>query len=141
MAGLDDRPGIEQQAAQGKISVRLLEFAEPMIAEALEGDGEPSAADLESVLKLVVMIWNAKVMEQIGRGSGFVKEIERLVLKNPDLPAKAKSMTRLMLKRKGTAFPDDLRFISDFSLYLAQDGELRVKAEARLASERVSNEN
>ena len=64
MLALNDRLGIKQQAAQGKISVRLLEFAEPMIAEAFEGDGEPSAADLESVLKGVVMIWNAKVMEQ-----------------------------------------------------------------------------
>ena len=44
-------------------------------------------------------------------------------------------MTRLMLKRKATKFPDDLRFISDFSVYRALDGELRVKAEARLALE------
>jgi len=34
MLALNDRLGIKQQAAQGKISVRLLEFAEPMIAEA-----------------------------------------------------------------------------------------------------------
>ncbi len=135
MLPLDNRPGIKQQVAQGKISLRLLEFAEPMIDEAFESDGDPIAADLESVLKLVVTIWNAKVMEQIGQGSGFVKEIERLVLQNPDLPAKAKSMARLMLKRKATEFPEDLRFISDFSVYLAPDGELRVKAEARLAPE------
>ncbi len=135
MLPLGNRPGIKQQAAQGKISVRLLEFAEPMIDEAFEGDGEPSAADLESVLKGVVTIWNAKVMEQIGRGSSFVKEIERLLLQDPDLPAKAKSMTRLMLKRKAMEFPDDLRFISDLSVYLAPNGELRVKAEARLANE------
>lgn len=44
MLPLDDRPGIKQQVAQGKISLRLLEFAEPMIDEAFEGDGEPSAA-------------------------------------------------------------------------------------------------
>jgi len=111
-----------------------------MITEAFEGDGDPTAADLESVLKLVVMIWNAKVMEQIGRGSDQAKEIERLLVQNPNLPAEAGHMTRLMLERKITEFRDDLRFISDFSVYTTPNGELRVNAEARLASE-LSYEN
>ena len=140
MAGFVSRRGSKKQAAQGKISLRLLEFAEPMITEAFEGDGDPTAADLEGVLKLVVMIWNAKVMEQIGRGSGPVREIERLLLQNPDLPADAKNMTKLMLERKSTEFPNDFRFISDVSVYTAPNGEICVKAEARLASE-LSSEN
>jgi len=127
--------GIEKQASQGKISERLLEFAEPMIGEAFEGDGDPTAADLETVLKLVVTIWNAKVMEQIGRGSGYVDELERLMLRDPNLPPKAMYMIKLMLERKITEFRDDLRFIGDLKVYTAPDGEMRVKAEARLASE------
>ena len=135
MGSFGDRRGSKKQAAQGKISLRLLEFAQPMIDEAFEGDGDPTAAELESVLKLVVTIWNAKVVEQIGRGSGYVEEIERLMLQNPHLPAKAKYMTKLMLDRKITKFPDDLRFIGDFRVYTTPDGEMRVKAEARLTSE------
>jgi len=105
-----------------------------MIDEAFEGGGDPTAADLESVLKLVVTIWNAKVSEQIGRGSGFVDELERLML-DPSLPPKAEHMFKLMLERKTTRFPNDLRFIGDFKVYTRPDGEMRVKAEARLASE------
>ena len=130
-----DRVGRKKQEAQGKISVQLLEFAEPMISEAFEGHGEPTVDDLESLLKVVVAIWNAKVMEQIGRGSGYVEEIERLIFQDPHLPVEAKDMTRLMLERKTTEFSNDLRFISDFEVYTAPDGEMRVKAEARLASE------
>lgn len=135
MSGFGDRRGRQKQVTQGKISLRLLEFAEPMLEEALEGDGDPTEADLESVLKLVVTIWNAKVWEQIGRDSGYVKEIERLILQNPDAPPKARYMTKLMLERKITEFPYDLRFIGDVEVYTAPSGELRVKAEARLASE------
>jgi hypothetical protein len=129
-----NRRGSRKQAGQGKISQRLLEFAEPMIGEAFEGGGDPTAADLESVLKLVVTIWNAKVAEQIGRGPGFVDELERLML-DPSLPPEAEHMVKLMLERKTTRFPDDLRFIGDLKVYTSPDGEMRVKAEARLASE------
>lgn len=125
----------KKQAAHGKISLRLLEFAEPMIGKAFEGHGEPTVDDLKSVLEVVVAIWNAKVMEQIGQGSGYVEEIERLILQDPHLPVEAKGMTRLMLERKTTEFSNDLRFIGDFEIYTASDGEMRVKAEARLASE------
>ena len=135
MGSFGDRRGSKNGAAQGKISLRLIEFAEPMVAEAFEGDGDPTPSDLERVLELVVPIWNAKVMEQIGRGSGYVDEIERLILQDSHLPPKAKYMTNLMLERKITEFPDDLRFISDFKVYTAPNGEMRVKAEARLASE------
>lgn len=135
MSDFRGRLGSEKQAAQGKISLRLLEFAEPMISEAYGGDSEPTVGDLESVLTLAVTIWNAKVMEQVGRGSGYVEEIERLLLQDPHLVPEAKDITRLMLERKATAFPDDLRFIGDFEVYTAPDGEIRVKAEARLASE------
>ena len=137
MDNFGDRRGNKKQAIEGKISLRLLEFAEPMIAEAFEGDGDPSPADLESVLKLVVTIWNAKVMEQIGRGSGYVDEIERLMLQDSQLPPEARYMPKLMLERKITQFPDDLRFISDVKVYTTPDGEMSVKAEARLASELI----
>jgi hypothetical protein len=40
-----------------------------------------------------------------------------------------------MLERKTTEFPEDLRVIGDFRVYTTPDGEMRVKAEARLASE------
>ena len=109
-----DRVGRKKQEAQGKISVQLLEFAEPMISEAFEGHGEPTVDVLESLLKVVVAIWNAKVMEQIGRGSGYVEEIERLIFQDPHLPVEAKDMTRLMLERKTTEFSNDLRFITQF---------------------------
>jgi hypothetical protein len=115
--------------------VRLLEFAERMISKGFEGRGEPTVDGLESLLKVVVAIWNAKVMEQIGRGSEYVDEIERLIFQDPHLPVEAKDMTRLMLERKTTEFSNDLRFISDFEVYTAPDGEMRVKGEARLASE------
>jgi hypothetical protein len=105
-----------------------------MIGEAFEGGGDPTAADLESVFKLVVTVGNAKVTEQIGRGPGFAEELERLML-DPSLPPKAEHRVKLMLERKTTRFPDDLRFISDFKVYTAPDGEMRVKAKARLASE------
>ena len=135
MYSFGDRRGRKMQAAEGKISLRLIEFAEPMVAEAFEGDGDPTPADLESVLKLAVTIWNAKVVEQIGRGSGYVDEIERLILRNSQLPPKARYMTKLMQERKITKFPDDVRLISDFKAYTTPDGEMSVKAEARLASD------
>ncbi len=86
-------------------------------------------------LKLVVIIWNAKVTEQIGRGPGLVDELERLTVRDPHLPPKAEHRIKLMLERKTTKFSDDLRFIGDLKVYTTSDGEMRVKAEARLASE------
>ena len=50
MASFGDRRGSKKRAAEGKISLRLIEFAEPMVAEAFEGDGDPTPADLERVL-------------------------------------------------------------------------------------------
>ena len=39
MRSFGDRRGSRKRAAEGKISLRLIEFAEPMVAEAFEGGG------------------------------------------------------------------------------------------------------
>ncbi len=44
-------------------------------------------------------------------------------------------MAGLTLERKITEFPDDLRFIGEFEVFITPNGEMRVKAEVRLASE------
>lgn len=135
MGRFSERIGKRKQAAQGKISARLLEFAQPMIDQATERDGAPEVHQMENLLKVAITIWNAQVMEQIGRGSSYIEEVERVLLQDPHLGPEFRDMTRQMLARKREVFASDLRFISDFSIFQNEHGEFRVRAEARIARE------
>ena len=137
MGGRAKPPGraARKQMAQGKISVRLVEFARPMIDRAVEETGtEPTEKQLHSVLLIAATIWNAQVMEQVGRSSRYAEEARRLLHElsaSPDM----RGLVNEMLERKAREFPDDLRLIGDFEVYRDGDGELQVRAEARLAAE------
>jgi len=124
-----------EQMAQSKISVRLVELAQPMIDRAVEETGtEPTQKQLHSVLLIAATIWNAQVMARVGGNSRHAEEAHRLFHKL-SVPPDMRGLVDEMLERKAREFPDDLRLIGDFEVYRDGDGELQVRAEARLAAE------
>jgi hypothetical protein len=128
------RSGARKQAQQGKISLRLVEFAQPLI-DAMQAEvGELSEEQLHSALTISATIWNCRVLEEWGRGSQLAEAArERLdaIPKTPDLEA----LIAEMLERKAKLFPEDMRAISDFEVRRNARGDIRVVAEGRLPSE------
>ncbi len=126
------RSGARKQMQQGKISVRLVEFAQPLIDSIVDDTGiEPTEEQLRTVLMIAVTIWNAQVMEQVGKGSKYADEARRLLSSIPG-PAAGAAVIQSLLARKAKLFPHDLRYIGNFEVYRNDAGELRVQAEARL---------
>ena len=124
--------GARKQRAQGRISQRLIEFAQPLIDGIVEETGAaPTEEQLRSLLSIAVAIWNAQVMEQVGRDNRYADQARQLLTSLP-VPPEARNIVDEMLTRKAREFSDDLRYIGHFDVYKAADGELRVRAEARL---------
>ncbi|MCP5057059.1 MAG: hypothetical protein GY937_10090 [bacterium] len=126
------KAGIRKQADQGKISERLLEFAEPMIDALIEETGDPTEEEFQNLLGICALIWNSQVMEQIGKGSFYVEEAKKVLSSVPG-PSNIDSLVEVMLRRKAENFSEDLRHIGHFEVVTDRaTGELRVRAEARL---------
>jgi hypothetical protein len=126
------KAGARKQAARGKISVRLVEFAQPLIDDVIAEQGpELTEEQLRNALMIAVTIWNAQVMEQIGKGSRYINEARRLLSSVPG-PADGAAFIQGLIDRKIELFRDDLRYIGNVEVYRSPAGELRVMAEARL---------
>jgi len=128
------REKLRQQRGQGKISERLMEYADPLLRRLLNAPTLPPESTLRSMLMIAVTLWNAEVLDQLGRDTGILVDVRakiRGMPMTPDLRAVAEEM----LERKRKHFPDDLRLIGDFDMSLDASGGLRVRAEARALPE------
>jgi hypothetical protein len=106
-----------------KISETLLEFAEPLID--LHGDA-PNKSELESVLGLACVIWNACVLDAWHGTTDNVDAMRKLLKENPDIVA----LMEYLIERKQKQYGDDFRAIMNEQV-VEKNGELVVRAEAR----------
>ena len=109
-----------------KISLTLLEFAEPLISE-LEDDY--SQSDLEGVLQLATCIWNACVLDQWYGTNENVELLRGQISKTENsIPT---VIVEAMIQRKEQGFGGDPRAITN-ECVVVKDGEYVVRAEARI---------
>ena len=109
-----------------KISLTLIEYAEPLISELEDGY---SQNDLEEVLKLGTCIWNACVLDQWHGTTEHVKAVRRQILKSEDsIPA---AIVEALILRKKQRFGNDPRGITN-ECVIVKNSEFVVRAEARL---------
>jgi hypothetical protein len=120
-----------------KMSDTLVEFAEPLMDEFLEDEGD--AAEVRSVLLLAATIWNMTLAaddrrEESGEAAAQALRDELLDRLEPALERPrvvCEVIVAELERRKRELFGDDLRFVMEIDTYETEDG-VRVIAASRL---------
>lgn len=111
-----------------KISQTLLEYAAPLLEHMPPG---ASFSQRHSVLQVAGTVWNALVVAQWGQHDMLPDIYRRLEqMPQPDRSS-MREMIDLLVVRKRTLFPRDLRAIGNWQLRVKQDGDLALWADAR----------
>lgn len=110
-------------AQDGKISEAFLDFASPLIVAA---GPEAGPAELEPILKVAFVVWNAVVLDTVSGTTRFVDELRQATANQPG-PA---VLMEQLLSRKRLAFAHDERLIGRYELR-QEAGEWILRAEAR----------
>lgn len=117
------RSGTRQDTAEEKISERMLRFAAPLTTSA---DGtKPSEDRLRSAILIAVAVWNAQVLESLGKPEVAERTLAAVVAAQSD-PAMG-NVIETLVARKQELFADDFRLITDFTVTPGPDGDARVK--------------
>jgi hypothetical protein len=106
-----------------KISEAFLEFADPLL---VKEQGPPTPEEVESVLRLASIAWNAVVFDTVRGNTDWVTKVRRQVADEPPLAA----LMEQMILRKKSLFGHDLRLVGEYKL-VEQDGQWRLRVEAR----------
>ncbi|MCE3602614.1 hypothetical protein LXA47_03205 [Massilia sp. P8910] len=116
-----------------KISLTLIEYADPLIQELEEGY---SKNDLEVVLRLAACVWNACVVDQWHKTTENVTAVRRQLTRAHPMSA---AIVDALIARKKQLFGLDIRGITNECVIL-KNGEFVVRAEARLDVEHIDIE-
>lgn len=108
-----------------KISLTLIEYAEPLLEELPEGYAK---SDLEAVLKLATGVWNACVLDQWHKTTENVTAVRRQIAQADPILA---AIVDALIVRKQKLFGLDPRGITN-ECVVKKNGEFVVRAEARL---------
>lgn len=110
-----------------KISAALLRFASPLI-DLLPP--EPQVSQLQRMLELAQLIWNAVVLEELGHASSHLAQARASVGSQMPEPARGAVLGLLaeMEQRKREQTPPDLRLIGQIEVRAGANGELAVRA-------------
>ena len=113
-----------------KISLTLIEYADPLIQDLEEGY---SKNDLEAVLKLAACVWNACVVDQWHKTTENVTAVRQQLAHAHPISA---AIVDALIARKKQSFGFDVRGITNECVIL-KNGEFVVRAEARLDVEHI----
>lgn len=113
-----------------KISLALIEFAEPLINELPPGY---SKKDLETILRLAVCVWNSCVLDQWHKTNEHVAAVRKQIAKGQGLEV---VVIEALITRKIQLFGDDNRAINNESV-VVKNGEFVVRAQARMDLEYI----
>jgi hypothetical protein len=117
------RTKAHKATAPKKISETFLEFVAPITSILGPNTTE---AELEQVLKIGFVVWNAVVFDALEPGGRHVDEALRLTTHHrPE-----RQLVEYLIDHKRRHFKSDHRLIGDYQLY-RNNGELRLRAEAR----------
>ncbi|MCC7007035.1 MAG: hypothetical protein IT497_10400 [Ottowia sp.] len=110
-----------------KISLTLLEYAQPLIQDLPEGY---SKEDLEAALRISAAIWNACVVDHAEKNTKYVSAFRDLVSQQNQGPLSLVILDAFIARKK-QLFSLDQRGITNESV-IVRNGEFIVRAEARV---------
>lgn len=113
-----------------KISQTLIEYADFLIEELPDGY---TKSDLEQILKLSALIWNACVVDQWHKTTDNVSAVRRQMTRADPITA---AIVEELIARKKQLFGLDPRAITNECVVI-KNGEFIVRAEARLDVENM----
>jgi len=112
-----------------KVSTVFLEYIEPFLDLVFRDKNNPSLEELNDILRVPWMIWNAFYLQRNGSDIDFDGWMSSLI---QDVPHDTKALFQFMSTRRKQMFADYDYMIGEFSFYVhEQTEELTFKAEAR----------
>ena len=119
-----------------KVSEAFMEYVEPYLAALLRDRAEqgipeiPSLEEIESILKMPWLIWNAIVAETVPSNKiNFLAWMDELVPKH--MPDNVKQLLDSLKTRKRNQFSQYQYYLGEYKLYYDKNNEIRIKVEAR----------
>ncbi len=112
-----------------KISATILAFGDELFRQL---PPNPSPAQFEAVLRIVVVAWNSVTIDQWHNNTRMQ---DRLLADTASLPDEGIVWIRRLIKRKKKKYGADQRAVGDYSVRIEND-ELIVRCEARGKPER-----
>jgi hypothetical protein len=107
-----------------KISATILAFGDELFRQL---PPNPSTAQFEAVLRIVVLVWNSVTIDQWHNNTQMQ---DRLLADMTTLPDEGKLFMRRLVKRKKKKYGTDQRAVGDYSVRI-EKGEFIVRCEAR----------
>jgi hypothetical protein len=119
-----------------KVSEAFMEYVEPYLAALLRDRAEqgfhemPSLKEIESILKMPWLIWNAIVAETVPSNKvNFLAWMDKLIPKHT--PDSVKQLLDSLETRKRNQFSQYQYYLGEYKLYYDKNNEVRIKVEAR----------
>lgn len=113
-----------QDKPKKKISETFLRFAAPVLGTMPEG---ATPSEIENVLRVPHMIWNALVLDQASGTSDWLTRVRQSIADSPGGVAVIEDL----IDRKRRLFADDNLLIGEFRVTRLGPGEINLWAEAR----------
>ena len=112
-----------------KISTVFLDYIEPFLDLALRDKDNPTVEELNFIVRMPWIIWNAFYVEKNSNEIDYSQWISSLI---QEAPNEIKSIIQCMITRRKNEFLIYDYMIGDYNFYTnKKTGELRFKAEAR----------
>ena len=112
-----------------KVSTIFLEYVEPFLDLVFSEKNNPSLEELNDILRVPWVIWNAFYLQRNGSDTDFDGWMSSLI---QDAPHNMKALFEFMSTRRKKMFADYDYMIGEFSFYVhEQTKKLTFKAEAR----------
>ena len=112
-----------------KGSDTFLEYAEPYLLSYMQFKKKANIEEIEKVLKIPWMIWNASVLSE-----NTVDYMASIRLLSNSFPAEIKAMIEELKIRKETLFSQYNYLFSEYHVYISEHGEIRLSMETRSAN-------
>ena len=113
-----------------KISQTILEFGKPLISQLPR---DHTKEEFEAALNLVILVWNAVVLDSWKAGSNYEADITEIISQEP---REYQLVIKRLVKRKKKKFGNDPRGVGN-RWVRQEDGEFIFGCEARLDIENV----
>jgi hypothetical protein len=114
-------------AAHRKISETIIDFGEPLIGQL--DPGQPGEV-VRSVFEIVIMVWNAHVLEMPEWGQrGLLGDLRRL-LGASEMPAPMVEAFEALSRRRAERFAADGRAVGEWDIF-HEAGRWRLRCDAR----------
>jgi len=119
---------IETPASDSKISAAFLAFAQPILGE----EGSLTAEQIEQVLRVAFVAWNAVVYDTVYGNTEWVTRLRTQVAPDAALSAVVEDL----IARKRNLFGNDLRLVGHYKM-VERDGAWTLRVEARSPTAKI----